>query len=42
MRDELMHLLNPKKFAQSYPDEETKKIMLKTINFFETMGLAQI
>jgi acyl-CoA dehydrogenase len=37
-----MHLLNPKKFAQSYPDEETKQIMLKTIGFFESMGLAKI
>ena len=37
-----MHLLNPKKFAQSYPDEETKQIMLKTIGFFESMGLAKV
>ena len=37
-----MHLLNPKEFAQSYPDQETKQIMLKTINFFESMGLAKI
>jgi acyl-CoA dehydrogenase len=37
-----MHLLNPKKFAQSYPDEETKQIMLKTIDFFESMGLAKV
>ncbi len=36
-----MHLLNPKKFAQSYPDEETRQIMLKTIDFFEGMGLAK-
>ena len=36
-----MHLLNPKKFAQSYPDKETKDIMLKTIDFFEGMGLAK-
>lgn len=36
-----MHLLNPKKFAQSYPDQETKEIMLKTIDFFEGMGLAK-
>ncbi|MBQ49080.1 MAG: acyl-CoA dehydrogenase [Zetaproteobacteria bacterium] len=34
-----MNLLNPKKFAQSYPDTETKEIMLKTISFFEEMGL---
>lgn len=37
-----MHLLNPKKFAQSYPDQKTKDIMLKTIEFFEGMGLAKI
>jgi acyl-CoA dehydrogenase len=37
-----MHLLNPKQFAQSYPDKETKEIMLKTIDFFEGMGLAKI
>jgi len=36
-----MHLLNPKAFAQSYPDKETKQIMLKTIDFFEGMGLAK-
>jgi len=36
-----MHLLNPKQFAQSYPDEETKQIMLKTIDFFEGLGLAK-
>jgi len=36
-----MHLLNPKEFAQSYPDKETKQIMLKTIDFFEDMGLAK-
>jgi acyl-CoA dehydrogenase len=37
-----MHLLNPKKFAQSYPDQETKQLMLKTIDFFESMGLQKI
>ena len=36
-----MHLLNPKQFVQSYPDKETKEIMLKTIDFFEGMGLAK-
>ena len=36
-----MYLLNPKKFVQSYPDKETKEIMLKTIDFFEGMGLAK-
>ena len=37
-----MHLLNPKQFAQAYPDKETKDIMLKTIDFFESMGLAKL
>lgn len=36
-----MHLLNPKKFAQEYPDKETRDIMLKTIDFFEGLGLAK-
>ncbi len=36
-----MPLLNPKQFAQAYPDEETRQIMLKTIDFFEGMGLAK-
>tara|TARA_R110002072_G_scaffold99983_6_gene219983 strand:- start:5287 stop:6981 length:1695 start_codon:yes stop_codon:yes gene_type:complete len=36
-----MYLLNPKKFAQAYPDKETKQIMLKTIDFFESLGLAK-
>ena len=36
-----MHLLNPSQFVQSYPDEETRQIMLKTIAFFEGMGLAK-
>ena len=34
-----MEILNPRAFAQSYPDKETKDIMLKTIAFFEDMGL---
>lgn len=37
-----MILLNPKKFANTYPDEKTKQIMLKTIEFFETKGLGKI
>ncbi len=37
-----MILLNPKKFANTYPDEKTKQIMLKTIEFFEKKGLARI
>ncbi|GAA3930531.1 acyl-CoA dehydrogenase family protein [Litoribacillus peritrichatus] len=36
-----MDLLNPKQFVQSYPDEETRQLMLKTIDFFEGMGLAK-
>ncbi|HDP80016.1 MAG TPA: acyl-CoA dehydrogenase, partial [Spirochaetes bacterium] len=35
-------LLNPKKLVQKYADEETRQIMLKTIDFFETKGLAKI
>ncbi|HSV97139.1 MAG TPA: acyl-CoA dehydrogenase [Spirochaetota bacterium] len=37
-----MILLNPKKFATTYPDEKTKRIMLKTIEFFEKKGLAKV
>ncbi len=37
-----MILLNPKKFATTYPDEKTKQIMLKTIEFFEKKGLAKV
>ncbi len=37
-----MYLLNPKQFATAYPDEETRQLMLKTIDFFEGMGLAKI
>jgi len=36
-----MHLLNPKQFAKAYPDEPTRDLMLKTIDFFEDMGLAK-
>ncbi len=35
-------LLNPKKIVAKYSDEETKQIMLKTIEFFENKGLAKI
>ncbi len=35
-------LLNPKKFAKTYPDKETEEIMLKTIAFFENKGLREI
>ncbi len=34
-------LLNPKQFADAYPDDETRQLMLKTIAFFEGMGLAK-
>ena len=34
-------LLNPKKLDKTYPDPETEAIMKKTIDFFETMGLAK-
>ncbi|MGB5325191.1 MAG: acyl-CoA dehydrogenase family protein, partial [Pseudomonadales bacterium] len=37
-----MPLLNPKQFAQTYPDQATREVMLKTIDFFEAMGLAKI
>lgn len=37
-----MNLLNPKLFAKSYPDPETREIMLKTIDFFEGLGLARL
>ena len=36
-----MTLLNPKQFSQSYPDAATRQLMLKTIDFFEGMGLAR-
>ena len=31
-------LLNPKKHDREYPDERSKEIMLKTIEFFENKG----
>jgi hypothetical protein len=31
-------LLNPKKYNRYYPDEHSREIMLKTIQFFETKG----
>ncbi|NNL56898.1 MAG: acyl-CoA dehydrogenase [Pseudomonadales bacterium] len=37
-----MHLLNPKQFAQQYPDAQTRELMLKTIDFFEGLGLEKI
>ncbi len=35
-------ILNPKKIAATYADEETKQIMLKTIDFFEGRGLKKM
>lgn len=35
-------LLNPKKFVSGCPDEESKEMMLKTINFFETKGKGRL
>ncbi len=35
-------LLNPKNLVQKYSDEETKEIMVKTIEFFENKGLDKI
>ncbi len=35
-------LLNPKKIVAKYADEETKQIMLKTIDFFEGRGLKKM
>ena len=37
-----MMLFNPKKHNKFYPDEASKKIMEKTIEFFETKGLGSI
>jgi acyl-CoA dehydrogenase len=33
-----MILLNPKKHNRLYPDERSREIMQKTIDFFETKG----
>jgi acyl-CoA dehydrogenase len=38
-----MLLLNPKKYAdRNYPDERSKEIMLKTIDFFESKGMKKM
>ncbi len=38
-----MILLNPKKYQdRNYPDERSKEIMLKTIDFFESKGLKKM
>jgi len=35
-------LLNPKKHSRAYPDERSREVMLKTIEFFERKGKARI
>jgi len=42
LRGELMILLNPKKHNREYPDERSREIMLKTIEFFENKGKKKI
>ncbi|MDH3625352.1 MAG: acyl-CoA/acyl-ACP dehydrogenase [Myxococcales bacterium] len=37
-----MILLNPKKHQRPYPDERTREVMLKTIEFFERKGKGRI
>ncbi|MFH1350334.1 MAG: acyl-CoA dehydrogenase family protein [Pseudomonadota bacterium] len=37
-----MILLNPKKHARPYPDERSRDIMIKTIEFFESKGLKRL
>jgi acyl-CoA dehydrogenase len=37
-----MILLNPKQHNRHYKDEESRAIMLKTIEFFEKKGQAEI
>lgn len=37
-----MILLNPKKHEREYPDEKSRQIMLKTIDFFENKGRGKI
>ncbi len=37
-----MQLLNPKNYSRVFCDEETQGLVLKTIDFFETKGLARI
>ena len=37
-----MQLLNPKNYNRVFCDEETQRLVLKTIDFFETKGLARI
>lgn len=37
-----MNLLNPHQHLRKYPDEKSRQIMLKTIEFFENKGLKKI
>ena len=37
-----MILLNPKKHDREYPDERSREIMLKTIEFFENKGRGEV
>jgi acyl-CoA dehydrogenase len=37
-----MLLINPKKYTREYPDQVSREIMEKTIEFFETKGLGSI
>ncbi|MFH0789464.1 MAG: acyl-CoA dehydrogenase family protein [Pseudomonadota bacterium] len=37
-----MNLLNPHRHLRKYPDEKSRQIMLKTIEFFENKGLKKI
>lgn len=37
-----MILLNPKKHSREYPDERSREIMLKTIEFFENRGKVKL
>lgn len=37
-----MFLLNPKTHCREYPDEQSRDIMLKTIDFFETKGKTKL
>ena len=37
-----MILLHPKKHDRKYPDERSREVMLKTIEFFERKGKARL
>jgi acyl-CoA dehydrogenase len=41
-RRQTMILLNPKKHHRRYPDEKSREIMLKTIDFFESKGKGKL